>query len=430
MKIFNWNELNKDEQLQVLSRPSVSIDGDVIDTVTSIIEDVRKQGDDALLKYTKKFDGVDLDELRVPLSKIENAHADISATAKMAIDKAYTNIKAFHAYQGYQPYQTEIDNGVLCSRRVVPVQAVGLYIPGGTAPLVSTTLMCGVPAQIAACPKIVMSTPADKDGNVDPNVLYAANLCGIDTVFKVGGAQAIAAMAYGTNSVDKVDKIFGPGNAYVTMAKTLVSKDPMGAALDMPAGPSEVLVIADDTSDVRYVAADLLSQAEHDTMSQVILIATSNDVAKGVMQEVWDQMKSLSRKDIAESAIENSRAIVVADLDQAMDVSNRYAPEHLILSFTSALRYTDKVSAAGSIFVGKYACESAGDYCSGTNHVLPTFGYATQYSGLSVEAFQKTMTMQSISREGLERIADTIETLAELEGLDAHARAVSIRRRA
>ena len=296
--------------------------------------------------------------------------------------------------------------------------------------MVSTTLMIGSPSQIAGCPKRVLCTPCRKDGAVDPHILYAASLCGINNIYKVGGAQAIAAMAFGTDTIPEVDKIFGPGNAYVTAAKQLVADDPAGAGIDMPAGPSEVCVIADDTTNPVFAAADLLSQAEHDRMSQVVLITTSADKGREILSEVENQLGNLSRKDIAAEAIANSASIVVEDVEEAILVSNIYAPEHLILCFEGADKYVDMVQNAGSVFVGPWSTESAGDYCSGTNHVLPTYGYARCYSGLSVESFQKTITVQQASEEGLKNLSSTIETLAELEGLDAHARAVSLRVRA
>jgi histidinol dehydrogenase len=428
VKILQWAALSEQEKKDALSRPSVSTGEGVTAAVRDIIATVRENGDAALFAYTEKFDGIALEALAVSSQEIEQAASSISAEAKAAIDQAYTNIRRFHEQQGFKTFTVEVMDGISCRREVRPYEAVGLYVPGGSAPLISTTLMIGIPSQIAGCKTRVMCTPCDKKGNINPHILYAATICGIDTIFKTGGAQAIAAMAYGAGSVPKVDKIFGPGNAYVTAAKSLVAANSEGAALDMPAGPSEVLVVADETTNPVFAAADLLSQAEHDAMSQVILLATNKKAAKDIYLEVEKQVTDLPRKDIAEKAIENSRIIIVSDIKQAIDVSNAYAPEHLVLCIDDAEQYCRDIQNAGSVFVGPYSCESAGDYASGTNHVLPTYGYARNYSGLSLEAFQKTVTFQSLSEKGLEGLGDTIEKLADLEGLEAHRRAVSCRR--
>ena len=317
--------------------------------------------------------------------------------------------------------------GVQCRRITRPLENIGLYVPGGTAPLVSTTLMLGIPAQIAGCPNITLCTPCDKNGEVNPYILYAAKLCGIENIFKIGGAQAIAAMAYGTETIPKCDKIFGPGNAYVTEAKIQVSCDINGTAIDMPAGPSEVCVIANETSNPAFVAADLLSQAEHDINSQVLLITPSHNLSDQIQNEINNQLKTLPRRNIAKAALENSLAVIVDNMDEAITAANKYAPEHLILCFEDADKYLDDVQNAGSVFLGQCTPKAVGDYASGTNHVLPTYGYARSYSGLSVEAFQKTMTVQTITETGLSNIGNTVETLAILEGLDAHARTISIR---
>lgn len=409
-------------------RPSVSTGADVVAAARDIIANVRENGDSALKSYTKRFEKADIADIRVTDAEITAAEGQMSARAKAAIDQAYDNIAAFHKKQGYRPFDLETMDGIACARRVRAYDTVGLYVPGGSAPLISTTLMIGIPAQIAGCKHRMLCTPCDASGNINPHILYAAQKCGITHIFKSGGAQAIAAMAYGTDSIKKCDKIFGPGNAYVTAAKTLCAADPQGAALDMPAGPSEVLVIANDTTPPVYAAADLLSQAEHDPMSQVILLCTDEETCDSILQEVAIQIEELPRKDIAKQAIDNSRAIICASLDEAADISNAYAPEHLILCFDGAEKLEQKIQNAGSVFVGPYSCESAGDYASGTNHVLPTYGYANNYSGLSVEAFQKTITFQTLTKDGLNALGDTIETLAELEGLDAHKRAVSKRR--
>ena len=428
MKQYHWATLNSTERRDTLQRPSVSTGQDVLAAARDIIADVRTNGDDALKAYTKRFEKADITNIGVTDTEIAAAEAHISANAKAAIDQAYDNIAAFHNRQGYKPFDLQTMNGIACARRVRAYDTVGLYVPGGSAPLISTTLMIGIPAQIAGCKNRMLCTPCDQDGNINPHILYAAQKCGITHIFKTGGAQAIAAMAYGTESIEKCDKIFGPGNAYVTAAKTLCAADPQGAALDMPAGPSEVLVIANAATPPVYAAADLLSQAEHDPMSQVILLCTDEETCDAILHEVAVQIEELPRKDIARQAMNNSRAIICGSIDEAIDISNSYAPEHLILCFDGAEKLEEKIQNAGSVFVGPYSCESAGDYASGTNHVLPTYGYAKNYSGLSVEAFQKTITFQTLTKDGLDALGDTIETLAELEGLDAHKRAVSKRR--
>lgn len=427
MKRSNWHELSVCEQSLLLKRPAMDNKNNIDDVVTKIINDVRENGDDAVRKYTQKFDQCDVDILQVSQDEMQEALTIIDDDKKQAIDTAYKNIYAFHKNQGYQAYQSEVNKGVKCERRVVPINAVGLYVPGGTAPLVSTTLMNGIPSQIAQCPIRILCTPCNKEGKVNPYILYAAKLCGIDKIFKVGGAQAIASMAFGTQTIPSVSKIFGPGNAYVTAAKKLVSMDVDGAALDMPAGPSEICVIADELSNPAFVAADLLSQAEHDVYSQVLLISPSSDLIESVHGEIEKQLASLSRKDIAAEAIKNSNYIQCKDIDEAVKISNRYAPEHLILNCENPDSLVDKITNAGSIFIGAWTPESAGDYCSGTNHVLPTYGYAKSYSGLNVEAFQKTITVQGLTQQGLKSLGKTIQDLADLEGLDAHANAVSIR---
>ena len=428
MKRYCWKDLNGQDRESVLLRPAISTGQDVIQAAQNIIDDVRARGDEALKDYTQKFDGAQLDDLRVSDAEFDDALHSISDDAKAAIDQAFDNISAFHKKQGYQPFEQETMAGITCVRQVRAYETVGLYVPGGSAPLVSTTLMLGIPSQIAGCKNRMMCTPCDKNGNINPHILYVAQKCGITHVFKVGGAQAIAAMAYGTQNILKCDKIFGPGNAYVTAAKTLVAADSQGAAYDMPAGPSEVLVIADNTTNPAYAAADLLSQAEHDPMSQVILLCTDDNKIDDILKELEGQLNDLPRKEIAAQAIANSRSILCSSIDEAIDISNSYAPEHLILCFDDAEKHTKQIQNAGSVFVGQYSCESAGDYASGTNHVLPTYGYAHNYSGLSVEAFQKTITFQTLTDAGLNALGDTIETLAELEGLDAHKRAVSKRR--
>ena len=425
MKQVVWNDLDQMEQAACLRRPVFAQDESIAEQVRVIREDVRQNGDAAVKKYAQKFDQVDLQDLAA-LPVNEELDSDIC----QAIDRAYQNIRTFHEQQGFHEYKVETMSGVNCQRIVRPIENIGLYVPGGTAPLVSTTLMLGVPAQIAGCAQIVLCTPSDKEGNINPYILYAAGLCGIENIFRIGGVQAIAAMAYGTESVPKVDKVLGPGNAYVTQAKMQVAQDQQGAAVDMPAGPSEVCVIADETTNPTFAAADLLSQAEHDVLSQVLLITLSEEKQVKIAEEVQKQLELLPRRDIAAAALENSRSVIANDLDQAIKISNAYAPEHLILCFEGADQYLDQINHAGSIFLGPWTAEAAGDYASGTNHALPTYGYARCYSGLSVEAFQKTMTVQNITQEGLAVLGSTIETLATLEGLDAHARAISVRRAA
>lgn len=427
MKTYIWNALSPEQRSKFLKRPSSQNDGNVDIIAKDIIDAVRKNGDQALRIYTKKFDKCDLAEIQLTDLESQNAIQSLTKENKNAIDTAYNTIKKFHEKQGYQNYNCETIKGVNCGRHVVGIENVGLYVPGGTAPLVSTALMNGIPSQIAGCKNRILCTPCNSKGDVDAHLVYAANLCGITKIYKIGGAQAIAAMAYGTQSVPKVDKIFGPGNAYVTAAKKIVSMSADGAALDMPAGPSEVCIIADESSNPQYVAADLLSQAEHDVMSQVVLISTTQEIAQKIQEQIKIQLDNLDRKDIAAQAIKNSICIIVDNIEMAMEVSNQYAPEHLILAFETKDDILNSVQNAGSVFIGQWTPESAGDYCSGTNHVLPTNGYARNYSGLNVEAFQKTITFQTINKEGLQNLSNTIQTLANLEGLDAHAKAVAIR---
>lgn len=427
MKQLVWNDLDSAARESCLARPVRAQDDSLRDTVREIVATVRGKGDEALRDYTQRFDKVRLNDLTVSAGEREGAERAISSGAKAAIECAWKNIRSFHEKEEFSAFSVETMPGALCHRIVRPVERAGLYVPGGTAPLISTTLMLGVPAQIAGCPEKILCTPCDREGRIDPHILYAARLCGIEKIFRVGGAQAIAAMAYGTPSVPKTDKIFGPGNAYVTAAKTLVAQDPEGAAIDLPAGPSEVCVIADETTNPAFAAADLLAQAEHDTLSQVLLIALSPEKARAIHAQIEIQLSALPRRDIAAQALGKSLTLIARDPDEALAIANRYAPEHLILCFEGAEIYLDRVRNAGSVFIGPWTPESAGDYASGTNHVLPTYGHARAYSGLGVEAFQKTITVQSLTREGLKNLGPAVQTLAGLEGLDAHARAVSIR---
>ncbi|MFT3904575.1 MAG: histidinol dehydrogenase [Niabella sp.] len=391
--------------------------------VQSIIDDVKNNGDNALLAYNKKFDGVETKQLAVTAAEIKQAAARISDELKAALLQAKENIETFHSSQINNEPAVAIDNGITCWREARPIEKVGLYIPGGSAPLFSTVLMLGIPAMIAGCREVILCTPPNKEGKVNPAILYAASLCNISKIYKTGGAQAIAAMAYGTESIPKVFKIFGPGNQYVTMAKQLVQN---ASAIDMPAGPSEVLVIADETANPDFVAADLLAQAEHGPDSQVILVCTQTIMAKAVQQSIAKQLSDLPRKAIAEKALRTSAIILLRHLDEAIDFSNIYAPEHLILA-CKAKSILSKITSAGSVFVGNYSPESAGDYASGTNHTLPTNGYAAMYSGVSIDSFCKKITFQQLNKSGLKSLAGTITTMAEAEGLQAHSNAVKLR---
>lgn len=413
------------EKWEILcKRPGIKR-ADLESVVNEIIEGVRNDGDDALFYYSEKFDGVKTDKLKITEKEILESISLVSEDLKEAINIARTNIEKFHSAQMKEEVPVEIMNGIKCWRKSVPVEKVGLYIPGGSAPLFSTVLMLGIPAKIAGCREIILCTPADKSGKINPVILYTANLIGITEIFRAGGAQAIAAMAYGTETIPEVYKIFGPGNQYVTRAKELVQQD--GIPIDMPAGPSEVLVIADNTANPDFVAADLLSQAEHGTDSQVILLTDSPDMPEKVNLAVENQLSELPRKEIAGKALENSLMIVLNNLDECMEFSNRYAPEHLIINTLNSSELAQKVFNAGSVFIGSFSCESAGDYASGTNHTLPTNGFARNFSGVSVESFQKNISFQEITEEGMMEIGPAIEIMAEAEKLRAHRNAVSIR---
>ena len=424
MPITIWSELDSDAAATLLARPAVSADGETSAAVQNIIAEVRARGDGALLELTQKFDKAALQSLRVTAEEIAQGVAAIGADAVAAIDLAIANVRRFHEAQLPGPIAVETMPGVRCERITHAIDSVGLYVPAGTAPLPSAAIMLAVPAALAGCPVRIMCTPPRPDGAADPAVLVAASRAGITDIFKVGGAQAVAAMAYGTESIPRVRKIFGPGNAWVTSAKTIVSADPAGAAIDMPAGPSEVLVIADGEASAEFVAADLLSQAEHGVDSQVVLLTTSREFAEAVREQIDAQLTTLSRADIAREALRHSRLIVVDELEHAVAISNRYAPEHLILQTRNARELLAGLRNAGSVFVGEWAPESVGDYCSGTNHVLPTYGHASTYSGLGVDQFMRQMTVQELTRDGLAGLGDAVVELANLEGLDAHAAAV------
>ncbi|SHG76395.1 histidinol dehydrogenase [Flavobacterium fluvii] len=408
----------------ILKRPTQTID-DIEVTVKEIFKEIQKKGDEAVAKYTSLFDGVLFENIEVTTSEIEQAIATIPEELKIAIQLAKSNIEKFHLAQKTAKIEVETAEGVQCWQEKRPIQKVGLYIPGGTAPLFSTVLMLAVPANIAGCNEIVLCSPPDKSGNINPAILYAANLCGVTKILKVGGIQAIAGMTFGTKSIPKVYKIFGPGNQFVTVAKQLATQ--FGVAIDMPAGPSELLIVADDTAIPAFIASDLLSQAEHGTDSQVILVSTSKVLIDEVEEEVQKQLEVLPRKAIAEKAIANSKLIFVENDKTALELIDEYGPEHFIICTKDENFYVQNIGNAGSIFIGNYTPESAGDYASGTNHTLPTNGYAKNYSGVNLDSFTKSMTFQKISEKGIQNIGKAIEIMAEAEGLQAHKNAVTLR---
>ncbi|MCI7688308.1 MAG: histidinol dehydrogenase [Prevotella sp.] len=394
-------------------------------TVSNILGDIKANGDEAVRKYEEMFDHVHLDSLAVSENEIEEAWNSVTAELRQSIELAHANISSFHEAQHFNGVKVETAPGVTCWQKSVPIEKVGLYIPGGTAPLFSTVLMLATPARIAGCREIVLCTPPDRNGNINPAILVAARVAGVSKIFKTGGVQAIGAMAYGTESVPKVYKIFGPGNQYVMAAKQQVSLH--DAAIDMPAGPSEVCVVADNSCDAAFVAADLLSQAEHGIDSQVLLISTSEEFIQKVEREIESQLALLPRKDMAAKALENSKFVLVADDDEAMDLANTYAPEHLILPSDNFDTLAAKVINAGSVFLGRYACESAGDYASGTNHTLPTHGYALAYNGVNLDSYNRKITFQHLTREGVQSIGKAVVVMAENELLEAHANAMRVR---
>ncbi len=422
MKIYNLP--GKDAWDQLCQRPSIQSE-DLNIAVKNILDSVKLNGDRACLEYTSQFDKVKLDTIEITRTEIEAGAKNVDTALKDSICSAFNNIKCFHSSQYEKQKIIETSKGVKCWRKSIPIEKVGLYIPGGTAPLFSSLLMLGVPAMIAGCSEIVVCTPPMANGLISPAILFTANLLGLSKICKIGGAQAIAAMAFGTETIPQVYKIFGPGNQYVTKAKELIQLE--GVAIDMLAGPSELLVIADDYSVPKYVAADLLSQAEHGPDSQVVLLATSVDLVDKVQVEIQKQIQDLPRKDIARIALDNSFAVCLDSIESCIEFSNFYAPEHLILAIDDAQNFVDQIINAGSVFLGKYSCESAGDYASGTNHTLPTNGTAKAFSGVSLDSFFKKITFQNISKEGLQRLGPTIETMADAEHLFAHKNAVSIR---
>jgi histidinol dehydrogenase len=425
--ILNWSTLSAEQRRQALRRPAQRSTPAFQESVREIVREVRARGDSALLEFTRRFDGVALKEIEVGAAEFAAAETALDAEKRTAIDRAIANVRRFHEAQVGAPLRVETAPGVVCERHFHPIDAVGLYVPAGVAPLPSTAIMLAVPARIAGCPTRIICTPPRPDGTADPAVLTIANMCGVRRVFKLGGAQAIAAMAYGTESVPKVDKIFGPGSSWVTAAKLQVANDPEGAALDLPAGPSEVLVIADATARAEFVAADLLAQAEHSSDAQAIFVTTSSALAEATAAQVETQMQKLGRADTLRKSVEHARLFVVDTIDTAIEISNTYAPEHLILQVANAREWLPKVRNAGSVFLGAWTPETMGDYCSGANHVLPTYGFARAYSGLSLHDFVRRMTVQELTSDGLRELGQTAITLAMLEGLDAHANAVEVR---
>ncbi len=415
---------NKNEWSEILKRPTQTV-GDIEGTVNAIFQDVSLNGDNAIRQYTSKFDSVLLESNVVTSEEIDEAIQKVPQKLQDAIKQAKENIEVFHKVQKTPKVEIETTGGVQCWQEKRPIQKVGLYIPGGTAPLFSTVLMLAVPAQIAGCKEIVLCSPPNKEGKLAPEILFSAKLCGVTKIIKVGGIQAIAGLTFGTDNIPKVYKIFGPGNQYVTVAKQLATK--YGVAIDMPAGPSELLVVADNSANASYIASDLLSQAEHGTDSQVILVSTSESIIEAVADEVEQQLDVLPRKAIAEKAIANSKLIYVENDNIALEMIDAYGPEHFIICCENEASYVDGISNAGSVFIGDYTPESAGDYASGTNHTLPTNGFSKAYSGVNLDSFMKSMTFQKISKEGILNIGETIELMAEAEGLQAHKNAVSIR---
>ena len=414
----------KDQWSEILKRPSLDFDS-LFDQVKNTLDEVRHHGDAALRNFTRKFDKVEVDALEVTKEEITDAIKLVSTELKEAIEMARRNIWKFHSEQQREYTEIQTSPGVYCWQKAVPIEKIGLYVPGGSAALFSTVLMLGIPAQIAECKEVILCSPPASDGKINPAVLYAAHVAGIHRIFRVGGAQAIAAMAYGTESIPKVYKIFGPGNQYVTAAKQLVSLSDV--AIDMPAGPSEVLIIADETANPVYVASDLLSQAEHGADSQVLLVTTTENLIEKTLEQIEIQIEKLPRKETARKALDNSRIILVKNLDEAIAVTNEYAPEHLIISTRSYMVVAEHIVNAGSVFLGNMSPESAGDYVSGTNHTLPTHGFAKAYSGVNLDSFLKKITFQQLTSEGLTNLSNAIILMAENEGLQAHANAVKVR---
>ena len=423
MKLSYWEQCSDAQRAALLTRPAITASDSISQAVADILSQVKQNGDQALIALSNKFDKVQIQQIKLTQDAIKAATARVKPELKQAMQLAVSNIEKFHQAQVKSAITVETMPGVKCQLVTRPIDSVGLYIPGGSAPLLSTVLMLATPAKIAGCRKVILCSPPP----IADEILYAAELCGVTEIYQLGGAQAIAAMAFGSESVPKVDKIFGPGNAFVTEAKRQVSQRLDGAAIDMPAGPSEVLVIADSSANPAFIAADLLSQAEHGPDSQVVLVTPDEDIAKAVSIEVDKQLTQLSRQGIAEKALQESRLIVTKDLDQCITISNRYGPEHLIIQTQNADDLVEQITSAGSIFLGDWSPESAGDYASGTNHVLPTYGYTATYSSLGLADFQKRMTVQKLSPEGLQAIGNAVELMAQAEQLTAHKQAVTLR---
>ena len=422
MKIYRYPE--KSQWAEIVERPRLDL-ARLNETVTTVLSDIRQRGDEAVREYERKFDQAELQALAVSEAEMDEAEKLVGNELRDAIILAHHNIKVFHISQRFVGQKVKTQEGVTCWQKSVAIERVGLYIPGGTAPLFSTVLMLATPAKIAGCKEIVLCTPPNKEGKVNPAILVAARIAGVNRIFKAGGVQAIGAMAYGTESIPKVYKIFGPGNQYVMAAKQHVSLEDV--AIDMPAGPSEVCVLADDSANAEFVAADLLSQAEHGADSQVLLITTSETKLEEVRQEVERQLALLPRREMAQKALDNSRYVLVGSADEIMELTNRYAPEHLVIQTKDYEQLAERVVNAGSVFLGPYACESAGDYASGTNHTLPTHGYATAYNGVNLDSYCRKITFQHLTPEGIRHIGQAVELMAEAEQLDAHKRAMSVR---
>jgi histidinol dehydrogenase len=422
-----WKDIDENLRASALSRPEMISNADLVESVRGILSEVQQNGDEAVKRLTAKFDGVELEHFEVPHSDLEAAWNALPPSDQSVIERARRNIKLFHKAQIQDPVEVETEPGVLCQRVSRAIETAGLYVPGGTAPLVSTLLMLAVPAHVAGVQNRIVVTPPGKDGRVNSTILAAAYRCNVSRVFAVGGAQAIAALAYGTGTIPKCDKIFGPGNAWVAAAKSLVAQEAGGPAIDLPAGPSEAMVLADETSNPVFVASDLLSQAEHDTVAQVVCVATSPVVAGRIEAELEKQVADLPRQKIARESLDHGRMIIAGDRADIIDIINRYAPEHLIIQLRDPDTYVGAIRNAGSIFLGPWTPESVGDYASGTNHTLPTNGAARAYSGVTIESFIKYVSIQKLTKQGLKRLGPAVERLAEMEGLDAHKRAVSLR---
>lgn len=427
MRRISWTDLNDAGRIDALARPQAISDESLIAGVREILADVRDNGDEAVSRLTEKFDGMSPDALEIPFEELEAAWNALPASDQSVIERARRNIKRFHKAQKPDAIEVETEPGVVCRREARAIETAGLYVPGGTAPLVSTLLMLAVPAKVAGVKNRIIVTPPRKDGTVDPTILAAAYRCKVSHVFVVGGAQAIGALAYGTETIPKCDKIFGPGNAWVAAAKSLVAQEAGGPAIDMPAGPSEAMVLADEAADPAFVASDLLSQAEHDPVAQVVCVAVSEEVAGRIEAEIEVQVADLPREEIAREALEHGRMIIAGDRADIIDIVNRYAPEHLIVQLRDPDTYVGAIRNAGSIFLGPWTPESVGDYASGTNHTLPTYGAARAYSGVTLESFIKYVSIQKLTKKGLKRLGPVVERLAEMEGLEAHKRAVSLR---